>query len=53
MRVSYAILFVSDMRRSVVFYREEPKHVFGVRIAQYLDPDGLGISVSEERSVNT
>ncbi|MCI0405826.1 MAG: hypothetical protein L0209_07105, partial [candidate division Zixibacteria bacterium] len=28
---------------------QEPKAVFGVRIAQYLDPDGLGISVSEER----
>jgi lactoylglutathione lyase len=28
---------------------QEPKEVFGVRIAQYLDPDGLGISVSEER----
>jgi len=28
---------------------QEPKEVFGVRIAQYLDPDGLGISVSEDR----
>ncbi len=28
---------------------QEPKDVFGARIAQYLDPDGLGISVSEER----
>ena len=26
-----------------------PKDVFGARIAQYLDPDGLGISVSQER----
>lgn len=123
MRVSYAIIFVSDMRRSVVFYRDvlglplkfespgwtefatqgatlalhasqvpssgpdnpeqvpagrcrpglsvpnldefhhklvaanvpcvqEPKHVFGVRLAQYLDPDGLGISVSEESRAN-
>src|SRR5262245_28979079 len=119
MRVSYAIVFVSDMKRSVAFYRDvvglplkfespgwtefategstlalhksegpgakddphkvppgrcrpglsvpnldefhqrmvaknvpcvqEPKEVFGARIAQYLDPDGLGISVSEER----
>ena len=120
MRVSYAILFVSDMKRSVSFYRDvvglplkfespgwtefategatialhaskeppsgdhgaedlpagrcrpglsvldldefhqkmvehrvpclqPPKEVFGVRIAQYVDPDGLGISVSEER----
>ena len=28
---------------------QEPKDVFGARIAQYLDPDGLGISVSQER----
>jgi lactoylglutathione lyase len=28
---------------------QEPKEVFGSRIAQYLDPDGLAISVSEER----
>jgi lactoylglutathione lyase len=119
MRVSYAIVFVSDMKRSVAFYRDviglplkfdsphwtefatdgatlalhaseeaaatdespnspagrcrpglsvpgldafhkriveakvpcvqEPKEVFGARIAQYLDPDGLVISVSEER----
>lgn len=120
MRVSYAIVFVSDMERSVSFYRdvvglplrfetsewtefategstlalhasrepgsgveaerrsrpgscrpgltvpdldrlharmidgdavciEEPKEVFGVRMAQYLDPDGQVLSVSEER----
>lgn len=117
MRVNYAIVFVSDMSRSVAFYRDviglplkfqspdwtefftegatlalhksdgpnperdstpqsvagrcrpgmsvadlnafhqrmieqkvpslqEPKEVFGVRIAQYADPDGLAISVS-------
>jgi lactoylglutathione lyase len=120
MRVSYAIVFVSDMKRAVSFYRDvlgiplrfespqwtefatdgatialhasegpttdktdpqrspagrcrpglsvpdladfhkkmidngvpcvqEPKDVFGARIAQYADPDGLVISVSEER----
>lgn len=27
---------------------EEPRELFGARIAQYLDPDGLPISVSEE-----
>jgi lactoylglutathione lyase len=118
-RVSYAIVFVSDMKRSVAFYRDviglplkfespawtefatdgatlalhasegpaakeepqkspagrcrpglsvpgldafhkrmveasvpcvqEPKDVFGARIAQYLDPDGLVISVNEEK----
>jgi lactoylglutathione lyase len=116
-RVNYAIVFVSDMKRAVSFYREvigltlkfetsewtefategatlalhrseagaapedprqvpagrcrpglsvpdldefhrrmanckvtcvqEPREVFGARIAQYLDPDGLAISVAE------
>ncbi len=119
MRVSYAIVFVSDMKRAVAFYRDvlgiplrfespewtelategatvalhkgdrpaaagdprqnsaglcrpglsvpdlaefhrrmidkdvpcvqEPRDVFGARIAQYADPDGLVLSVSEER----
>ncbi len=120
MRVSYTIIFVSDMARSVSFYRnvlglplkfespgwtefategatlalhksegsnpdddhaqpepagrcrpglsvpnldefhkkmvekgvpciQEPKERFGARIAQYIDPDGLVISVDEER----
>ena len=118
MRVNYAIVYVSDMTRSVAFYRDvlglplkfespgwtefategatlalhacdaskpsydnheqpgrwrscfsvpnldeyhrrmvekgvpclqEPEELFGARIAQYLDPDGLPISVSEER----
>jgi lactoylglutathione lyase len=120
MRVNYAIIFVSDMKRSVAFYRDvvglplkfetthwtefatggatlalhlseianpaeepseelpagrcrpglgvpnldefhrrmmeknvpciqEPKETFGARIAQYADPDGLTISVSEEK----
>jgi lactoylglutathione lyase len=28
---------------------QEPKEIFGARIAQYVDPDGLAISVGEER----
>jgi lactoylglutathione lyase len=117
-RINYAIVFVSDMKRSVAFYRDviglplrfespgwtefatdgatlalhssekggsedpratiagrcrpglsvanldefhkrmlqnkvpciqEPKETFGTRIAQYADPDGLAISVSQER----
>jgi lactoylglutathione lyase len=28
---------------------QEPKEVFGTRVAQYADPDGLAISVGEER----
>jgi lactoylglutathione lyase len=31
---------------------QEPKETFGARIAQYLDPDGLAISVSEEMRGN-
>ena len=112
MRVNYAIVFVSDMKRAVSFYRDvvglplrfespgwtefatdgatlalhltegpdtppgacrpglsvpdldafhkkmveenvrciqEPKEMFGARLAQYVDPDGLAISVGEER----
>lgn len=120
MRVHYAIVFVSDMARSVAFYRDviglplkfespewtefdtegavlalhtgegsgpsgapsgpgtpgvcrpglavpdldafhrrmlehsvrcvqEPRETFGTRLAQYADPDGLGISVSQAR----
>jgi hypothetical protein len=67
-KLSYAIVFVADMSRSVAFYRDtlyrdtlgipvklesgvrcaqEPRSTFGARIAQYLDPDGMPISVSE------
>jgi lactoylglutathione lyase len=123
MRLSYAIVFISDMKRSVEFYRDvvglplrfesphwtefatagatlalhaakgpagkensqetpagrcrpgiavanldefhkrmlerrvvclqEPKETFGARIAQYTDPDGLVISVSEERKASS
>ena len=112
MRMNYAIVFVSDMKRAVSFYRDvvgltlrfespgwtefategatlalhltegpdtapggcrpglnvpdldafhkkmvagnvrciqEPKDVFGARLAQYVDPDGLAISVGEAR----
>ncbi len=120
MKVTYAIVFVSDMKRSVSFYRDviglplkfesshwtefatdgatlalhvsdvprsdaadsedlpagrcrpglsvpnldefhqkmadhnvpciqEPKEIFGAKLAQYLDPDGLSFSVGEER----
>ena len=119
MRVSYAIVFVTDMQRSVTFYRDviglplrfdspewsefategatlalhrseearpspqsdqdqagscrpglsvpdldafhlrmvehnvictrQPKDLFGPKMAEYLDPDGLAISVSEDR----
>jgi lactoylglutathione lyase len=31
---------------------QEPTEVFGARVAQYMDPDGLVISVGEERRGN-
>ncbi len=36
------------MRVNVVCL-QPPQEVFGARLAQYLDPDRLAISVSEER----
>jgi lactoylglutathione lyase len=41
--------FHRKMVESNVPCLQEPKETFGARIAQYLDPDGLGISVGEER----
>ncbi|MGH9904981.1 MAG: VOC family protein [Pyrinomonadaceae bacterium] len=41
--------FHKRMIESNVTCIQEPKEVFGARIAKYLDPDGLAISVSEER----
>ena len=42
--------FHTRMLENNVKCLQEPKELFGDRIAQYLDPDGLPISVSEERS---
>jgi lactoylglutathione lyase len=42
--------FHRRMREQGVTCAQEPKEVFGARIAQYLDPDGLVISVSQERA---
>ena len=41
--------FHAKMVENGVSCVEEPRDVFGARIAQYLDPDGLTISVGEER----
>src|SRR5262245_30292137 len=41
--------FHKRMTESNVPCVQEPKETFGARIAQYVDPDGLVISVSEER----
>jgi hypothetical protein len=36
------------MIKNGVTCNQEPKEVFGARLAQYIDPDGLIISVGEE-----
>ncbi|HZN55007.1 MAG TPA: VOC family protein [Candidatus Polarisedimenticolaceae bacterium] len=41
--------FHARMIESKVRCIQEPKDVFGARVAQYADPDGLTFSVGEER----
>ena len=41
--------FHARMLEHRVICTQQPKDLFGSKIAQYLDPDGLAISVSEER----
>ena len=41
--------FHTKMIESKVPCMQSPQEVFGVRLALYLDPDGLEISVGEER----
>jgi len=41
--------FHARMLKHNVVCIQQPKDLFGSKIAQYLDPDGLEISVSEER----
>jgi lactoylglutathione lyase len=40
--------FHQRMKAAGVTCLQEPKNVFGSRVAQYQDPDGLAISVSED-----
>jgi lactoylglutathione lyase len=49
LRVSDLDAFHKSMVELKVPCIQEPTNVFGARLAQYLDPDGLGISVGEER----
>ena len=42
--------FHKRMLKSNVTCAQEPKEDFGARLAQYLDPDGLAITVGEHRS---
>ncbi|MGH8436764.1 MAG: VOC family protein [Pseudomonas sp.] len=41
--------FHARMIKHGVTCLQEPKDVFGTRLAQYADPDGLAISVGEHR----
>ncbi len=50
MVVSDLDLFHSRVTEQGVTCVQNPKSVFGARIAQFLDPDSLVISVSEKRS---
>lgn len=51
MRIHHVMVFVSNMKRSVTFYRD----VIGLpllsseRVAQYADPAGLAFSVGKEK----
>ena len=42
--------FHERMRENNVQCAQDPAETFGVRIAQYIDPDGLCFSVSESRT---
>jgi catechol 2,3-dioxygenase-like lactoylglutathione lyase family enzyme len=42
--------FHNKMLKNNVPCIQEPTEIFGAKVAQYLDPDGLAISVGEERS---
>jgi lactoylglutathione lyase len=50
LRVSNLDEFHRRMVENKVPCVQEPKDMFGVRIAQYVDPDGLAISVSQDAS---
>ena len=49
LRVSNLDEFHKKMVEKKVPCVQEPRDIFGVRIAQYVDPDGLAISVAEGR----
>ena len=50
LRVPNLDVFHKRMITERVACIQEPSETFGARVAQYLDPDGLVISVGEERS---
>ncbi len=54
-RPGFSVPNLQDFHRRVISKGvqcvQEPKDVFGAQVALYLDPDGLAISVGEERSV--
>src|SRR5262245_46797503 len=52
-RPGFSVPNLDEFHRRMVEHRvecvQEPKDVFGARVAQYVDPDGLMFSVGEER----
>jgi lactoylglutathione lyase len=52
-RTGFSVSNIDEFHKRMLEYGvecvQEPKEVFGAMIAQYLDPDGMVISVSEER----
>jgi catechol 2,3-dioxygenase-like lactoylglutathione lyase family enzyme len=52
-RPGFAVPDLDEFHRRMVSHHvlcaQEPKTVFGARVAQYADPDGLVFSVGEER----
>jgi lactoylglutathione lyase len=49
LRVADLDAFHRRMPEKNVKCLQEPREVFGARLAQYVDPDGLVISIGEER----
>lgn len=52
-RTGFCVPNLDDFHKRMIEYGvecvQEPKEVFGAMIAQYLDPDGMVLGVSEER----
>ena len=50
-RPGFSVLDLDAFHQKMVEHKvtclQPPKSVFGTRVAQYVDPDGLGISVAE------
>jgi len=53
-RPGFSVPNIDEFHRRMVEHRvpcvQEPKDVFGSRVAQYVDPDGLMVSVGQDRA---